>query len=97
MEWREAGWSSEDRLAFDFGMVWFGQWVEARRSETVQVKRPKHDDGMMSQPKYGSLADIFEQYDDTWAMTKFVPPPDAISEDDLAAVIEAAFGDEILF
>lgn len=90
---RQAGWSEDDILDFDLGMLWFNQWIEAKRSETVDYTPDKN--AKPQRPRYTSMAEIFDEYDATMAADKFTGS--ALPMINVAAVIEAAFGDEVLF
>lgn len=96
----EAGWTSEDKLAFDRMILTFGgRWVEGKKNETVwgHGEEPPVK-GQMRVPKYRSLADIFAEYDDTWDLSKFAKAAGAMFTDaDMDAVIEAAYADDVLF
>lgn len=76
-------------------MLWFDQWVSRKQGETIEYTPDK--DAKPRKPKYESLAEIFEQYDDTRAMTKFSWMNHSLPNVDMTAVIEEAFGDDVLF
>lgn len=90
-------WSDEQKLAFDRMILTFGRLVEAKKHETIRVKRDKSDDGMMDKLKYETLAQIFDTYDDTWGMTKFAQYVPVIPPEVMAEVLENAFADDVQF
>lgn len=94
----EAGWSAEDKFAFDRMILSFGgRWVASKRNETIWGYPDKPPaDGQARMPKYGTLAEIFAEYDETSGVTKFRSIED-IAGIDIDAVMESAFGDEVLF
>lgn len=96
LELKEAGWTAKARLDFNLGMLWYGDWVEAKKSEQVWVKHTDEHKGMSPRPKYESMNQILAEYDDTMGMTKFAQQA-VIPAIDMDAVIEAAYGDDIQF
>lgn len=94
----EAGWSAEDKFAFDRMILTFGgRWVAGKKAETVWGKPEEPPSkGQVRMPKYSTLSEVFAEYDETHAMTKFAPMS-VIPESDITAVLEEAFGDEVLF
>lgn len=93
---REAGKSAETRLDFDFGIFHFYQWVDTKLHET-QWGKPEEPPtkGHVRLPKHTSVAEVLDLYDATSDMQRFMPV--SLPDIDVAAVIEAAFGDEVLF
>ena len=87
--------SVTSRLTFDRGMLWYKRWVESKKSETIPYTPDKN--AKSQKPKYGSMSEIFALYDDTWDLSKFATVAEVISEAGMADVIEAAFGDDVLF
>lgn len=93
---RESGWTGDEVLDFDLGMLWFGDWIEAKKGEQVWVKHSDEHKGMSPKPKYETLGQVFELYDETRGMTKFAPQA-VVPVFEIDAVIDDAFGDDILF
>ncbi len=93
----DAGWSDEDKFAFDRMILAFGgRWVKRKLDETEWGAAEDAPKGKVRVSKYRSMADVFAEYDETHAMTKFAPMA-VISDVDMAAVFEDAYGDEVLF
>jgi len=74
-----------------------GRWVKGKLNETTwgEPEDPPAK-GKVRVAKYRTLADVFAEYDETVSATKFMPQ--ALAPDvDMTAVLEDAFGDEVLF
>lgn len=91
------GWSPEHKFAFDRMILAFGgRWVKGKLNETEWGAAEEPPKGKVRVPKYRSMADVFAEYDETQAMTKFAQAV-SLPDVDMTAVMEEAFGDEVLF
>lgn len=86
------------RLDFDKGMLWYRRWVEGKRNETTWgASEEPPGKGQVRVPRYRTMEEIYAEYDDTWDRSKFASPIDGAPDFDMDAVIEDAFGDDVLF
>ena len=89
----EDGWSASDRFQFDRMILTFKRWVANKKAETVPYTPEK--DAEPQKPKYQSMYEIWDEYDSTADISKFASL--LIPDIDVDAVIEDAFGDDVLF
>lgn len=90
--------TGESRNDFDRGMLWYRRYVEGKRNETMWGRsEDPPSKGMVRIPKYQTMEEIYAEYDDTWDLSKFAPSIEETAEFNIDAVIEEAFGDDVLF
>lgn len=65
MELRAKGASAAEALDFDYGMIDFDRWYQARVNETVWVKPDTSHEGRVPEPKYSSVQEILSLYSTT--------------------------------
>ena len=94
----DAGWSDEDKFAFDRMILTFGgRWVKNKMDETVWgVSEEPPSKDKVRVPKYRSLAAVSAEYDETHARTKFAPTG-VVPDIDMSAVMAEAFEEDVLF